>query len=262
MGRLICSVEVLYEWMSNHTLRRWPALPRDWHTIEVPFQLRVGTPRVVPMHGLEMARNPYHPELQRKNPRAWAIWCAAHTMFVQDVLTQWTFELQSGRVFWLPDRLLSAVREIGLRALVDDRREENLVRVGLAQLCRVQWELVDPASSTRPVCNDHGAPIFTPGDVVPFDAVRLELSCIGRLVFPPRADLIRTNFCGTDLRNWRDSKSRNGLGPPGFFSGAGGNGVRVDLMRISGPTPYELRCYRNVKSHYERLSGRYVPPPS
>ena len=203
MGRIICSVEVLYEWMSDHTLQRRPDLSRDWHTVEDPFQLLVGIPRLVSMHGLEMDRDSYHPELQWTNPRAWVIRCAAHTMFVQDVLMQWTFKLKTGRLFWLSDRLLSAVREIGLRVLVGDRRKENLVRVGFAQMYRVRLELVHTDSFTRPVRNDHGAPIFTSGDVVPFEVVRLELSCIGQLVCPRQADPIRTNFCSPDLRNWR-----------------------------------------------------------
>ena len=33
-------------------------------------------------------------------------------------------------------------------------------------------------------------------------------------------------------------------------------------MRIGGPSPYELKCYRNVKSHYDRQQGRYIPPPN
>ena len=47
MGRLISGVEVLYEWVGDEILRSWPSLLRDWNSIEVPFQLTVGTLRVV-----------------------------------------------------------------------------------------------------------------------------------------------------------------------------------------------------------------------
>ena len=104
--------------------------------------------------------------------------------------------------------------------------------------------------------------MFMSGDVVPFDPILRSLACVGKLVCPPRPDQVRVNICGSDLRHWRDSKCGSGLAPADFFDLGGGNGVRVDLMRISGPTPYETRCFRNLKAHYERINGRYVPPPT
>ena len=62
------------------------------------------------------------------------MWCSLHTTYVQDVIAEWLLELRSGRMFWLPDRLVAAVREIGLQLLVVDRAEESLLHRALGFL--------------------------------------------------------------------------------------------------------------------------------
>ncbi len=83
-----------------------------------------------------------------------------------DALAEWLYEQHSERFFWLPDRIVAAVREIGLQSLVSDRSEGCVQRKALRLLGRVRWEAVDPAASTRPTRNYVGAPTFTSGDVV------------------------------------------------------------------------------------------------
>ena len=260
-GRFVSEHEVLGEWICDETLHRWPRLPRDWGSLEVPGQLKVGSLRVVATHGLELARNDYHPSLCLSSPSVWALWCAVHTFFVQDVLVGWVHELASSRLFWISDRLVAAIREVKLGPLIGDRETEELVERALRQLYKVRWELVDPAASTRPPRNDFDGPIYQSGDVVPFNPYRPQLDCIGRLLAVPRYSLRRDNIIAPNFREWRDNTSGNGLAPAGFFATYHG-GVHVDEMRVGGPSPYELRSYNNVRSHYQSLSGRYVRPPT
>lgn len=96
----------------------WPQLPREWSNIEVPFQFRVGTPRVVSMFGLELVRYPLEASLRYQDPRVWCLWSALHTLFVQEMITEWVHELKCGRLFWIPEPLVTAMHEIGLRHLV------------------------------------------------------------------------------------------------------------------------------------------------
>ncbi len=92
------------------------------------------TLRAVALYGLALADHPFHPSLQRSHPVIWAMWCSLHTTYVQDVIAEWLLELRSGRMFWLPDRLVAAVREIGLQLLVVDRAEESLLHRALGFL--------------------------------------------------------------------------------------------------------------------------------
>ena len=194
-------------------LNSWPCLPSEWHKIEVPFQLRVGTPRVVALFGLKLVNFPLRPGLRDYNPRLWCLWCPLHTIYVLDVVTEWIRELRTGRLFWLPDGLVEAIHEIGLDHLTTDFRVKNFLQNALRELHRVRWERVDPACSTRPLRNDFEAPIFHSGDVVPFDAARGELNCVGQLSCHPRCSLRCENPCGPDLRQWREIRCGNGLAP-------------------------------------------------
>ncbi len=81
--RFITAREVCFEWESDQVLRTWQQLPRDWGTIEVRFQLRVGAPRVVALYGLDMTKHLFHPSLQRNDTVVWAMWCSQHTLYVQ-----------------------------------------------------------------------------------------------------------------------------------------------------------------------------------
>ncbi len=80
--------EVCYEWVSDPVLQTWPRLPLDWHTIEVLFQLRVGSPGAVAFYGVTLAKNPFHPRLQQTNLAVWIMWCSLHTLHVQDIITE------------------------------------------------------------------------------------------------------------------------------------------------------------------------------
>ena len=146
---------------------------------------------------------------------------------MQDVVSEWTFELRSGQVLWLPDRLIDGIREVGLQSIIGDRCDEQLVDKATRLLYRVQWERIDPTSTTRPTSNYYGAPIFHSGDVISFNPILWELDCIGALMCQPRTNFRRCNQCGPDLRMWRDSKSGNGLATTEFFMRQNG-GVRVD----------------------------------
>ena len=164
-----------------------------------------------------------------------------------------------GGLFWFPERLVRAINKIRLSSLIGDREDESFTRTALVLLYNVRWELADPAAGTRPRHNYFGAPIFHSGDVVPFNPMSWKLDRIGALTCHSRENLSMYNRCGPDLRMWRDEQYGNGLSALDFFRPPM-NGVRVDLMRIGGPSPYEIRCYRNVQAHHDGLQGRYVTP--
>ena len=201
------------------------------------------------MFGLELSRTALEPSLPEYNPKAWCLWCALHTLYVQYVIFEWSHELRSGRLFWLPDRLVAAIFDIGLSQLVCSEEEERDILSALRLLYRVKWERFDPASSIRPSGNDFGSPVFHSGVVVALSSARWDLECVGGLICYPRPSLRRDNPCGPDLRQWRDSHCGNGLVPQDFFRPPR-FGVRVDLTRIGGPSPSESRCYRNAIAHY------------
>ena len=94
---------------------------------------------------------------------------------------------------------------------------------------------------------------------MPFSVERWDLDCIGALQCPARYNLRRTDPCGPDLCDWHDHKCGNGLARVGFFSPPY-NGIRIDCMRLGGPSPYEARCYWVVLAHYHRKEGKYIPP--
>ncbi len=155
-------------------LRNWTKLPLDWHTIEVPFQLRVRSFHVVTLYGLNLTKQPFHPSLPRYRLVIWAIWCALHMLYVQDILNEWIHKLRSG--------LVAAIREIGLQTLVMDGAEEKILHHALGLSHGVRWEVVDPTASTRPLRNYFGAPIFTSGDVVPLNQLDWELDCVSSVL--------------------------------------------------------------------------------
>ncbi len=209
--------------MSVSVLCNWTKLPLDGHTIEVPFQLRVGSFHVVTLYGLTLAKQPFHPGLPRYRPFIWAIWCAFETLYVQDVLNEWIHKLCS--------RLVADMREIGVQTLVMDGAEENILHHVLGLPHGVRWEVIDPTASTRPLRNYFGAPIFTSGDVVPFNQLDWELYYVSSVLCKKRSNLRRSNLCGPDLFMRRDTKCGNGIAPAGFIRPPH-NGMRIGLMRV------------------------------
>ena len=86
-SRFVPSHEVLYEWIQMDVQNSWPCPPSERHKIELPLQLRVGTPRAVALFGLELVNFPLRPDLRDYNPRLRCLWCALHTMYVLVVVT-------------------------------------------------------------------------------------------------------------------------------------------------------------------------------
>lgn len=148
-----------------------PGLPREWNdAVEVPYGLRVGNPLPMRTWGDFSARWAFGPGLKHRKHAAYALWCAAHTLFAQDAAKEYLDAMvEHGRLWFIPPGLVEGMRRITPMALAGQNGayataiDRMLFFVGC-----IRWHLVHPAASTLLSENDFGGPIFANGDCVPF----------------------------------------------------------------------------------------------
>lgn len=62
---------------------------------EVSFGLKVGAPQPCRIYGLKMLDEPFSLRLRDVKPFLWALWCAAHSLYAQDVAVEFYVPLAS-----------------------------------------------------------------------------------------------------------------------------------------------------------------------
>ena len=223
--------------------RRWPALPPSWNSkIEVPFGLTVGNPLPTRIWGLKMIEAPFDDGLKYTNPKGWALWCAAHSLFAQDALALVLHGLKHGQLFFLPKTLIEGMREIGLEQLTGSPGAGALADKALSAISRIYWDLVDPSASTRPRVNEHGAPIFDSGDIVPWEGDRAAV--VDALWLPQQVRYaVRQRRLTGDLTGFCSDEG-HGVAPMSFFDPQGRGGIPVERLRPGGPGRWQEHASR------------------
>lgn len=153
-------------------------LPPDWNaSVEVPYGLRVGNPLPIRAWGDFMMKWPLGPGLGNRNYAAYALWCAAHSLFAQDAAKEYADAvLEHGRLWYMPPGLREGMRRISPLALAggDGAYAEIIDRL-LFFVGRIRWHFIDPVASTLPSENDFGGLVFANGDCVPFSELCVDV---------------------------------------------------------------------------------------
>jgi len=168
-GRLVPGHEYRAEYMRPPCLSSWPHIPPLLARYEVPFMMYAPTPLVVRLYGLTMNKWPAHSSLKERKPFAWALWCATSTLFIRDVVSTFLDALAQGRLFWLSQEVLDAIKELGAYRLAGTNLRGELLVRALMACSDIAWVKVDAAASIRPIRNLFSGPIYPGGDYVPWD---------------------------------------------------------------------------------------------
>lgn len=125
-----------------------PLLQPMWNAqVEVPYGLRVGSPLPMRIWGAFMCEWRLGEGLGQRNHAAYAMWCAAQTLFAQDVCKELLDGLHCGRLWYIPPDLIDGMRAITYSALAGgDEEIATCIGRALYFVQRVKWHLVDGAA--------------------------------------------------------------------------------------------------------------------
>lgn len=87
------------EKMTPHAVR---VTPRWNEEMEVPFSLKVGTPLPARLWAEHLMARPMSAALRDEDPRAYAKWCALHTLYLQDVAAKMLEAVAHKKLHYLP----------------------------------------------------------------------------------------------------------------------------------------------------------------